>query len=177
MPEPDEDLDAHLDRVLIGRRQPVLVELAEPDPAWPQLYAAHRDRILAVLGEVPVDHVGSTSVPGLAAKPIIDVQVVVTDLDAAAGLLESAGYVLRVREDGHRVLKGEPPPANVHLYEPGDPEIEAHLRFRDLLRVDEGARRRYEELKRSLAGRVWPDMNHYAEAKGPLIRELLAGCD
>ena len=167
------DLDAHLDRVLIGGRRPVVVELAEPDPAWPQLYAAHRDRILAALGEATVDHVGSTSVPGLAAKPILDVQVVVADLDAAADLLVGAGYVLRVREEGHRVLKGEPP-ANVHLYLPGDPEIEAHLRFRDLLRADPDARRRYEELKRSLAGREWPDMNYYAEAKGPLIRELLA---
>lgn len=168
------ELDAHLDRVLIGGRRPVVVALASPDPSWPQLYAAHRDRILAVLGEVPVDHVGSTSVPGLAAKPVIDVQVVVDDLDAAVALLEPAGYMLRVREDGHRLVKGEPP-ANVHLYEPGDPEIEAHLRFRDRLRADPEVRRRYEQLKRSLAGREWPDMNHYAEAKGPFIRELLAG--
>ena len=167
------DLDDHLDRVLIGGRRPVFVELAEPDPTWPQQYAAHRTRILAALGEAQVEHVGSTAVPGLAAKPIIDVQVVVADLDAAAGLLVGAGYVLRVREEGHRVLKGEPP-ANIHLYEPGDPEIAAHLRFRDRLRADPEARRRYEELKRSLAGREWPDMNYYAEAKGPLIRELLA---
>ncbi|TAL21208.1 MAG: GrpB family protein [Frankiales bacterium] len=168
------DLDDHLDRVLIGGRQPVLVELAEPDPSWPRLFEEHRDRILAALGPAEIDHVGSTSVPGLAAKPIVDVQVVVPDLEAAVEPLVAAGYVLRVREEGHRVLKGEPP-ANVHLYLPGDPEIEAHLRFRDLLRTDPEARRRYEELKRSLAGRVWPDMNHYAEAKGPLIRELLRG--
>lgn len=168
------DLDAHLDQVLIGGRRPVLVELAEPDPSWPRLFEEHRDRVLAALDGAQVDHVGSTSVPGLAAKPIIDVQVVVADLEAAVEQLVAAGYVLRVREEGHRVLKGEPP-ANVHLYEPGDPEIEAHLRFRDLLRTDPEARRRYEELKRSLAGRVWPDMNHYAEAKGPLIRELLRG--
>ena len=168
-----DDLDAHLDRVLIGGRRPVFVELAEPDPAWPQQYAAHRDRILAALGDVPVHHVGSTSVPGLAAKPIIDVQVVVEDLDGAAGLLVGAGYVMRVREQGHRVLKGEPP-ANVHLHEPGDPEIEAHLRFRDRLRSDPLARQRYEEVKRSLAGREWPDMNHYADAKGPVIAAILA---
>ena len=173
----DDDLDAHLDSVLIGGRRPVLVELAEPDPAWPQRYAEHRERILAALGEVEVEHVGSTSVPGLAAKPVVDVQVVVGDLDAAATRLVEAGYVLRVREPGHRVVKAVPPAyeANVHLYEPGDPEIAAHLRFRDRLRSDEDARRRYEELKRSLAGREWPDMNHYAAAKGPLIRELLAG--
>jgi GrpB-like predicted nucleotidyltransferase (UPF0157 family) len=171
-----DDLDAHLDRVLVGGRRPMVVELAESDPSWPQRYAEHRERIVAALREVDVEHVGSTSVPGLAAKPIVDVQVVVDDLHAAVARLESAGYVLRVRESGHRVVKAVPPEydANVHLYEPGHPEIEAHLRFRDRLRCDEDARRRYEELKRSLAGREWPDVNHYAEAKGPLIRELLA---
>lgn len=168
--------DEHLDRVLIGGRRPAFVELAESDPSWPQQYEAHRDRIRAALGDVQVDHVGSTSVPGLAAKPLVDVQVVVQDLEAAVALLEAAGYVLRVREEGHRLVKGEPP-ANVHLYEPGHPEIEAHLRFRDLLRADLAARQRYEDLKRSLAGREWPDMNYYAEAKGPLIRELLSGAD
>ena len=172
-----DELDAHLDRVLVGGRRPAFVELVEPDPQWPQRFDEHRARILAALGAVDVEHVGSTSVPGLAAKPVVDVQVVVADLDAAVALLEQAGYVLRVREEGHRVVKAVPPAydANVHLYEPGHPEIEAHLRFRDLLRSDEDARRRYEELKRSLAGREWPDVNHYAEAKGPLIRELLAG--
>src|SRR5687768_2101508 len=103
------DFDAHLDQVLIGGRRPVFVELAEPDPSWPRRFDEHRDRIVAALGGAEVEHVGSTSVPGLAAKPIIDVQVVVPDLEAAAEQLVAAGYVLRVREEGHRVLKGEPP--------------------------------------------------------------------
>src|SRR5687768_18579735 len=90
------DFDAHLDQVLIGGRQPVLVELAEPDPSWPQRFEEHRDRIVGALGGAEVDHVGSTSVPGLAAKPIIDVQVVVPDLEAAVERLVGAGYVLRV---------------------------------------------------------------------------------
>ena len=172
-----DDLDAHLDRVLVGGPRPVFVQIVDPDPQWPQRYEEHRARILAALGDVEVEHVGSTSVPGLAAKPVVDVQVVVRDLDAAVDLLVQAGYVLRVREPGHRVVKAVPPAydANVHLYEPGHPELEAHRRFRDLLRSDLVARQRYEELKRSLGGRVWPDGNHYAEAKGPLIRELLAG--
>ena len=175
----DEELDAHLDEVLIGGRRPAFVQLADPDPAWPQRFEAHRERIAAALGELAsqVDHVGSTSVPGLAAKPIVDVQVVVADLDRAAALLEEAGYVLRVREPGHRVVKAVPPAydANVHLYEPGDPEIAAHLAFRDRLRADDAVRQRYEDLKRSLSGREWPDINHYAAAKGPLIREILGG--
>jgi GrpB-like predicted nucleotidyltransferase (UPF0157 family) len=167
------ELDRHLDEVLVGGQRPVLVELAEYDPAWPELFGRHRDRILAALGPVQVEHVGSTSVPGLAAKPVIDVQLVVDDLDAAVGRLEAAGYALRVREPGHRVV--QEPGANVHLYEPGDPEPAAVLRFRDRLRADPVARQRYEDVKRSLAGRWWPDMNHYAAAKGDVVRAILAG--
>ena len=174
--EPDDDLARRLDAVLVGGLRPAFVELSEPDPQWPQRYAEHRSRILAALGDVEIEHIGSTSVPGLAAKPVVDVQVVVDDLDGAVALLEQAGYVLRVVEPGHRVVKGVPPAyaANVHLHEPGDPEIEATLRFRDRLRADPEARRRYEDVKRSLAGREWPDTNYYAVAKGPVIRELLA---
>jgi GrpB-like predicted nucleotidyltransferase (UPF0157 family) len=167
------ELDAHLDAVLVGGRRPVLVELAEPDPGWAAQYAQHRARILAALGRLAsqVEHVGSTSVPGLAAKPVIDVQLVVPDLDAAVERLVAAGYVLRVREPGHRVV--QTPGANLHLYEPGDPEPERVRRLRDRLRADPAARQRYEDVKRSLAGREWPDMNHYADAKSDVIRELL----
>jgi GrpB-like predicted nucleotidyltransferase (UPF0157 family) len=172
------ELDRHLDEVLVGGRRPVVVELAEPDLRWPREFEQHRARIVAALGNgaTQVEHVGSTAVPGLAAKPVIDVQLVVDDLDAAVGRLEQAGYALRVREPGHRLVKAVPPlhDANVHLHEEGAPDPAARLRFRDRLRRDPEARRRYEELKRSLAGREWPDMNHYAEAKGPLIRELVA---
>lgn len=175
-----DELDAHLDAVLIGGRRPVLVELAEPDPAWPQRFVAHRDRIVGALGDLArdVEHVGSTSVPGLAAKPVIDVQLVVPSLEREREwlpALEAAGYVLRVREPGHRMVKAVPPldDANVHLYGPGDPEPARVLRFRDLLRADPAARQRYEDVKRSLAGRVWPDMNHYATAKTAVILELL----
>jgi GrpB-like predicted nucleotidyltransferase (UPF0157 family) len=178
--DPDE-LDRHLDEVLVGGRRPVLVELAEPDPSWSQRFEEHRERIAVALRELAtsVEHVGSTSVPELAAKPVIDVQVVVADLDRAVRQLETAGYALRVREPGHRVVKAVPPAydANVHLYEAGHPELAAHLQLRDRLRADPAARRRYEEVKRSLAGRVWPDMNHYAEAKSDVIRELLGESD
>ena len=175
-----DELDAHLDTVLVGGRRPVLVELAEPDPAWPQRFVAHRDRIVGAIGDLArdVEHVGSTSVPGLAAKPVIDVQLVVPSVEREQEwlpALEAAGYVLRVREPGHRVVKAVPPldEANVHLYGPGDPEPARVLRFRDLLRADPAARQRYEDVKRSLAGRVWPDMNHYAAAKTAVILELL----
>ena len=176
--DPDE-LDRHLDAVLVGGRVPTVVELAEQDPAWAGQFAEHRERIEQALGDLAsqVEHVGSTAVPGLAAKPIVDVQLATPDLDAAAARLVDAGYVLRVREPGHRVVKGvrPMPAANVHLHEPGDPALAARLRLRDRLRADPEARQRYEDVKRSLAGREWPDVNHYAEAKGPVIRALLAG--
>lgn len=174
--EPDE-LDRLLDQVLVGGRRPVVVELSESDPAWPQRFSAHRQRIVAALGATATDvqHVGSTAVPGLAAKPVVDVQLAVDDLEAAVSALQAGGYSLRVREPGHRMLKTPPPDeANVHLHEPGDPALEERLRLRDRLRADPAARRRYEDAKRALAGRTWPDVNHYAEAKGPVIRALLA---
>jgi GrpB-like predicted nucleotidyltransferase (UPF0157 family) len=166
------ELDRHLDQVLVGGQRPALVELHEYDPSWPAQFEEHRQRIVAALGDAAPEHVGSTSVPGLAAKPIIDVQLEVPDLDDAVARLEAVGYVLRVREPGHRVVKGTA--ANVHLHEPGDPELEAVRRFRDLLRSNPAARRRYEDVKRSLAGRVWSDVNHYAAAKSDVIRELLS---
>lgn len=164
--------DEHLDRVLVGGRRPVLVELSEYDPRWPVLFEEHRERIVRSLREVEVEHIGSTSVPGLAAKPIIDVQLVAPDLDAAVTVLEQVGYPLRVREPGHRVVQGRG--ANVHLYEPGDAEPAKVRFFRDLLRADPVARQRYEEVKRSLAGRHYPDMNHYAAAKSDVVGELLS---
>lgn len=167
------DFDDHLDAVLVGGQRPVVVSLAAPDPSWPARFDEHRARIVAALGDVEVDHIGSTSVPGLAAKPIIDVQLVVADLEIAVERLVAAGYALRVREPGHRVVQA--PDANVHLYLPGDPEPAKVRRFRDRLRSDPAARKRYEEVKRGLAGREWPDMNHYAAAKGPVIEEILRG--
>ena len=167
------DFDRHLDEVLVGGQRPVVVQLSEYDPRWPAQFEEHRARIVAALGEVVVEHVGSTSVPGLAAKPVVDVQLVVPDLDAAVTALEAAGYPLRVREPGHRVVRGLG--ANVHLYEPGDPEPAKVRRFRDRLRTDPAARQRYEDVKQSLAGREWPYINHYAAAKTAVIEELLRG--
>ena len=165
------ELDRHLDEVLVGGQRPVLVELSPYDPDWPRAFEEHRARIVGALGDVEVEHVGSTSVPGLAAKPVIDVQLAVEDLDAAVARLGTAGYALRVREPGHRVVQGHG--GNVHLYEPGDPELAKVRRFRDRLRADPAARQRYEDVKRSLAGRTWPDMNHYAAAKSDVVAELL----
>ena len=166
--------DAYLDRVLIGGRERRAIVIADHDPAWPARFELERARIAAELGEraLRIEHIGSTSVPGLAAKPIVDILVEVASLEHAASL-ERAGYVLRVREDGHRMFRTPERDVNVHVWPSGSPSIATDLAFRDRLRTSPEDRAAYAALKRELAARDWPDTNHYAEAKGPLIREIL----
>ena len=166
--------EAYLDRVLIGGRERREIVIAEYDPAWPRRFAAERERLAAALGDraLRIEHIGSTSVPGLAAKPIVDILVEVRSLDRVD--LERAGYVLRVREEGHRMFRTPELDVHVHVWRTGSPNIASHLAFRDRLRASAEDRAAYEALKRELAAREWPDMNHYADAKGPLIREILS---
>ena len=110
--------------------------------------------------------------PGLAAKPIVDILVEVARLEDAD--LERAGYVLRVREEGHRMFRTPELDVHVHVWPSGSPDIASDLAFRDRLRASPEDRAAYEALKRELATRDWEDMNHYAEAKGALIREIRA---
>jgi GrpB-like predicted nucleotidyltransferase (UPF0157 family) len=178
--EPPLD-DDQLRRVLVHGPQPRLVELAEYDPRWPEHYERHRHAITGALTARVrlIEHIGSTSVPGLAAKPIIDVVVGVDgpdDGDAYLPDLVAAGYELRVVEPGHRCLRGGPEdalPANVHCCAPDSDEVLRYRLLRDRMRSHPADRERYEATKRSLAGRVWPDTNYYAEAKGPTIWSIL----
>jgi GrpB-like predicted nucleotidyltransferase (UPF0157 family) len=161
--------------VLVGGREKRPVVIAEYDPAWPVRYEAERARILGALGPraLRIEHIGSTSVPGLAAKPIVDILVEMADLDDIADL-EAAGYVLRVREPGHRMLRTPELDVHVHVWPADAEEIGLQLAFRDRLRASPEDRGAYARLKRELARRDWDDINHYAEAKGPLIREILS---
>jgi GrpB-like predicted nucleotidyltransferase (UPF0157 family) len=118
-------------------------------------------------------------VPGLAAKPVVDIVVGIDDPDdesAYVADLTAAGYDLRVREPQHRAFRAGDPddPVNLHCYPPGHLEVARYLAFRDRLRTSDADRRRYEDVKRELAGREWRDMNYYAEAKRPTIDEILA---
>jgi GrpB-like predicted nucleotidyltransferase (UPF0157 family) len=157
------------------------VQLADYDPRWPAWYEREAARIRSVLGErvLLLEHVGSTSVPDLAAKPIIDILLVVADpADEASYLtpLEQAGYRLVIREPGwnqHRALKGPDTDINLHVYPPGSPEIGRHLRFRDRLRADSGDRERYERVKRQLASRHWTYVQQYADAKTEVIAAIM----
>jgi GrpB-like predicted nucleotidyltransferase (UPF0157 family) len=174
--EPDDDPRARPSRgdrlrdVTVGEpaRLDGPVALSPADPRWPALFEAEARRLRAALGEraIRVEHVGSTSVVDLAAKPIIDVLLVVDDSgDEAAYVapLEASGYVLRIRE----------PDWYEHLFSQGAPEIERMLRFRDHLRDHPDDRELYERSKRELAARRWRYVQDYADAKSSVVEEIL----
>jgi GrpB-like predicted nucleotidyltransferase (UPF0157 family) len=130
-----------------------------------------------------VEHVGSTSVPGLLAKPVIDVLLVVVnsaDEDAYAPALEAAGYMLRIREPEwyeHRSFNGPDMTVNLHVSSEGCEEIERMLRFRDWLRGNEADGELYARTKRELALQEWKTVQDYAEAKTGVVREIMARCE
>ncbi len=158
------------------------IRLAEYDSAWPQLFEREAARIRAALGGRAklIEHVGSTAVPGLAAKPRIDIVLAVADSSDEASYvpsLQAVGYVLRIREPSwheHRVLKGPDTDVNLHVFSAGCTEIERLLRFRDRLRRSDEDRLLYERSKRALAQRRWKFTQHYADAKTEVIEEILA---
>jgi GrpB-like predicted nucleotidyltransferase (UPF0157 family) len=170
--------------VTIGELQPLSgpIALADYDPDWPGLFRREADRIRAGLGDraLQIEHVGSTSVPGLAAKPTIDIVLVVTDSadePAYVAPLEAAGYVLRIREPDwheHRVLKGPDTNVNLHVFSQGSPEIGRMLAFRDRLRSNEADRLHYERSKRELVERDWKYVQDYADAKTRVVEEIIA---
>jgi GrpB-like predicted nucleotidyltransferase (UPF0157 family) len=160
---------------LIGGREARPVVIADYDPAWPARFEIERDRIAAALPDARrIEHIGSTSVPGLAAKPIVDIVVEPAGpIDGAVAPLEAAGYQLRVREPGHRMLRTPERDVHIHLWADLE-QLERHLVFRDWLRVDAADRHRYVAVKRELARREWPDVNGYADAKTEVVTEILA---
>ena len=175
----EDDLGSdYLDSVLVGGRESRDIVIVEYDPRWSKRFEEERSRIAAALGgrAMLIQHFGSTAVAGLAAKPIIDILVVVenaNDEAAYASHLEAAGYAVRVREPGHRMFRSLARDVHVHLWSAGDHEIERHLHFRDRLRESEADRKTYESAKRELATRQWQDTNDYAEAKSTVIQEIM----
>ena len=176
--------EASLRAVTIGppTRADGPIHLADYDPAWPSLYDHQATRIRTALGEraIVLEHAGSTSVPGLAAKPIIDIVLGVRDsADEPTYVpdLEAAGYVLRIREPDwheHRLFKGPDTNVNLHTFSPGSPEIRRLLAFRDRLRTRPEERAEYEATKRELAGRTWAYVQDYADAKGQVVEGIIA---
>ena len=164
---------------VIGGPEAVEVSLSDHDAGWARDYQEHRRRILEALGtlDVDVEHIGSTAVPGLAAKPIVDIVVAVPDVTAEEDYLDgllAAGYQLRVREPGHRLVRTPSRDVHVHVYGRGDAAVQEYLLLRDHLRADPGDRALYADVKRTLLSRRWEDMNAYSDAKGDVILAIKA---
>lgn len=158
------------------------VSLAAPDPSWAEWYAREEDRIRTALGPraLAVEHVGSTSVPGLAAKPVIDIVLVVADSSKESVYLpdlEDAGYVLQFREREwyeHRFLTNQNRHVQIHIFSVGSPEVARMLAFRDRLRTHSEDRELYERTKRELAAKRWAYVHDYAVAKSSVVEAIIA---
>jgi GrpB-like predicted nucleotidyltransferase (UPF0157 family) len=157
-----------------------MIVLATHDPQWSEMYEQERVAIVEALGPyiAHIEHVGSTSIPGIAAKPIIDIGI---DLNTyplppeAIAAMEALGYTHRGEygiPERHYFTKGTPRTHHVHSYSPGNPEWDAHILFRDYLRAHPEAARQYEQLKRELAARH-TDVNAYAEDKTDFVKSTL----
>ncbi|WP_232852153.1 GrpB family protein [Nocardia acididurans] len=179
-----------IEAATVGELKPygVRVVVEDYNPDWPHWFTEEATAIRAALpGRILLlEHTGSTSVPGLAAKPIIDMLLVIPDAATESTYLpalEQLGYTLRVREPDwyqHRCLirrteTGAPRSVNLHIFPPGaaDPEITRILTFRDWLRTHPDDRDRYERVKRELAQQDWRYVQDYANAKSPVIEEIL----
>jgi len=165
-----------------AQRHDAPITLVDYDPEWPALYAREEARIRSILGDrvVEIHHTGSTSVPGLAAKPVIDITLVVPDSSdepAYVPDLEAAGYRLVIREPDwfeHRVFKGPDTNINLHVFSPGCQEIARMVGFRDWLRTHPEDRDLYERTKRDLSTRTWAYVQNYADAKTDVVEEIAA---
>lgn len=154
----------------------IKLELAEYDPRWPALFEEHRQRIAAALAPnaVRIEHIGSTSVPGLAAKPVIDVLVEGVPYGDASvrEALDAAGYELFVDEPGHRMFRTADGGAHVHLWADGG-DARRHVVFRDWLRSHADDRELYEHVKRRLVEREWETRDRYAQAKDGVVNTIM----
>ncbi len=168
----------------VGELVPLVapIQIVDYDPEWPRLYEREAERVQSTLGDraLLIEHVGSTSVPGLAAKPKIDMLLVVAnseDESAYVPALEAAAYLLTIREPDwyeHRMFKGPDTDINLHVFSSGCREIDRMLLFRDWLRSNESDRRLYERTKRELASNNWKYMQNYADAKTAIVEKILA---
>lgn len=168
--------------VFIGGLEKKDIVIVDYDPEWARRFEIERERIVGALAgrALAVDHIGSTSVPGLAAKPIVDICLTVADSSVEAayvGDLQAVGYELRVREPDfhqHRMLRTSAHDTNVHVFTQGSEEIARYLVFRDWLRQSATDRELYASTKRQLAGQDWPTTQDYADAKTDVINTILA---
>jgi len=175
--------DEYLNKVTIGERNlhNAKILLVEYDPNWVILFKREAKRIRKTLVSkaLQIEHVGSTSIPGLCAKPIIDILLIVIDSSnepAYAPDLEAAGYTLHIREPDwfqHRLFKGPDTNINLHVFSEGSPEAERMLCFRNWLRNHEDDRQLYANTKRELAQHIWKHVQDYADAKTEVVQDIM----
>lgn len=176
--------DEYLDQITGGNVQLLTrpIEIHEYDLEWPRLYAREEGRIRSVLGDrvVRIEHAGSTSVPGLPAKPIVDIVLEVPDSGDEPSYvpdMEAAGYRVVICEPEwyeHRVFKGPDTNVNLHTFTAGCEEVDRMLRFRDHLRASAADRELYASTKRELAAHDWKYVQQYADAKTAVVQEIMA---
>lgn len=173
------DLDTIAD-VQVGNPPPRTIVVVPYDETWPERYLEVEARVRSALGDrvLALQHIGSTSVPGLAAKPVVDVDLVVADSGDEASYvpdLEAAGFSLRIREpdwEGHRLLTLEAPETNLHVFPPGTPEPQRHRMFRDWLGTHPDDLAAYAALKTELGRRSWRSGMDYNNHKGELVYDI-----
>jgi GrpB-like predicted nucleotidyltransferase (UPF0157 family) len=160
------------------------VEIADYDPGWPAAFAALRDQIAAALGPLAqrIEHVGSTAVPGLPAKPVIDLDVVIAtlaDLPEVISRLATLGYW----HEGDLGITGREafaspaaatPARHLYVCTADSRELARHIAFRDYLRTHPGQARTYAKLKRSLAAQFRSDRDAYSRSKAAFVEQALA---
>jgi GrpB-like predicted nucleotidyltransferase (UPF0157 family) len=167
-------------KLRVGNPKPRTVTVIPYDAGWPAAFDDVRRRVLAALGDrvLALDHVGSTSVPGLAAKPVIDVDLTVADsADEAAYVpdLEAAGFELRLREpdwEEHRLLTDRDLTINLHVFSPGAVEPRRHLLFRQWLRGNSEDCERYAATKTELSARGFTNGMDYNNHKAALVYDI-----
>jgi GrpB-like predicted nucleotidyltransferase (UPF0157 family) len=178
MKSPDSD-------VLIGGVEKREIRICDYNASWVEKFERHAKVVGDALGDraIRIEHVGSTAVAGLAAKPIVDILLVVEnsgDESSYLPALEAAGYALRVREPNwheHRMLRTPELDVQIHVFSNGCSEIGRLLVFRDWLRKNADDRQLYEATKRRLAAQEWPDMNAYAAAKTEVVEKILVAAN
>jgi GrpB-like predicted nucleotidyltransferase (UPF0157 family) len=166
------------DAVFIGGPEKRDIVIEDYDPAWTARFEQVDAALRQALGESArrIEHFGSTAVPGLGAKGIVDVLVTVDDADDEAAYgprLQQAGFAIRLRQPGHRMFRTPDQDVHVHVFTEGSDAARIRLLFRDWLRHDADDRRLYEDTKRALARQEWEATNDYSTAKGEVVAEIL----
>ncbi len=174
----DEYIEAHfVDKIPIHNST---IHLEEYNSEWPLLFLKEKERISHILKDqaLMIEHIGSTSVEGLCAKPIIDILLVVEDAgnETYVQPLMDSGYILRIKEpefENHHMFKGPDTDINLHVFSQGSKEIEKYLVFRNYLRNHKEARDLYAKTKKELSKKVWKYVQNYADAKSEVVSYIM----